>query len=313
MAEIDWSHRSYQNRTQLIIIRHAESNNNVLYDQIRSELGSDAPDSIVEAEEAKRREGDCTLSTKGFTQARSLGDYFNKDGGYINNYSQNDDDNNKNKLDDWIIISSPMKRCCLTAQEISKSLGNKKVIVLPNLYEFGGCYDHVYENGVYQKKTKGLIGRSKEDIEKSHEEFKCCNFDEEKIGWYHNDESETIEQFRERCKKVVDWIWSLHEQEFSSRRIGNETPLGFKNIILVGHGLLNSNVIANLMGCEDDDRYLVVHNNTGVSKLELYSAKGNKRVAAIKSVNLLNHLDNKIELMTGDHITADHWIQEIFH
>jgi len=66
------------------------------------------------------------------------------------------------------------------------------------------------------------------------------------------------------------------------------------------------------MGCEDDDRYLVVHNNTGVSKLELYSAKENKRVAAVKSVNLLNHLNNNIELMTGDHITADHWIQEIF-
>ena len=304
MPEIDWSRDVYDKRTEMVVIRHAESNNNVLYDIIRSELGSDTPGSIIEAEEAKRRDADCTLSDKGFTQAKHLGDYFKDGFGYAVA--------NDSNIDDWIIISSPMKRCCLTAQEISKSLDNKKVIVLPNLYEFGGCYDHVYENGIYQNKTKGLIGRTKEDIEIQHENFTCCNFDEEKIGWYHNNESETLEQFRERCKKVVDWIWSLHEQDFSSRRIGNETPLGFKNIILVGHGLLNSNVIANLMGCEDDDRYLVVHNNTGVSKLELYSAKENKRVAAVKSVNLLNHLNNNIELMTGDHITADHWIQEIF-
>jgi len=304
----DWAHRSYDNRTQLVIIRHAESNNNVLYDIIRSELGNDIPDSIVEAEEAKRRDSDCTLSVKGFVQAQSLGEFF-KDGGYTNSTNCND-----STINDWIILSSPMKRCCLTAQEISKTLGDKKVIVLPNLYEFGGCYDHCYdENGVYQNKTKGFYGRTAEEIEAQHKNFKCYNFDNDKKGWYHGNEAETINEFRERCKKVVDWIWSLHDTEFTSRRIGNETPLGFKNIILVGHGLLNSNLIAHLMGCEDDDRYIVTHNNTGVSKLELYciKEKGNKRVAAVKGVNLVNHIGS--DLLTGDHVISDHWIQEILH
>ena len=307
MAEIDWSRNVYDKRTELVVIRHAESNNNVLYDIIRSELGSDTPGSVIEAEEAKRRDADCTLSNKGFTQAKHLGDYF-KDG---DGYAVATDSN----IDDWIIISSPMKRCCLTAQEVSKSLGNKKVIVIPNLYEYGGCYDHIYENGVYQHKTKGKIGRTVEEIEAEHENFVCYNFDKDNKGWYHGNESETIDDFRERCKKVVDWIWSLHDQEYSSRRIGKETPLGFKHIILIGHGLLNSNIIAHLMGCEDDDKYLVIHNNTGVSKLQLLNVKekGNKRIAAVKGVNMLNHIGNKTELLTGDHPIQDHWAQEILH
>lgn len=305
----DWAKRSYNARTQLVTIRHAESNNNVLYDIIRSELGKDTHDSIIEAEEAKRRDSDCTLSAKGFTQAQYLGEYF-KDGGYTNTINCDNDCT----IDDWVIICSPMKRCCVTAQEVSKALGNKKVIVLPDLYECGGCYDHCYdENGVVQKETKGLSGRTVEEIEAQHENFKCCNFDNENKGWYRGNESESILEFRERCKKIVDWLWSLHETEFASRRLGDETPKGFKNIILVGHGLLNSNLIAGLMGCQDDNAYIVTHNNTGVSKLELITIKEkrNQRVAVVKGINITNHLDNKKELFVGDHVVADHWIQEI--
>jgi broad specificity phosphatase PhoE len=95
------------------------------------------------------READCALSPRGCRQAELLGTLFST-GSIIP----------KRTWNNWHIYSSPMKRCLLTSQEVSKGLDDKTVTVFPFLYESHGCYKYdENENYIVEK------GLSKVDIE----------------------------------------------------------------------------------------------------------------------------------------------------
>ena len=67
-------------RTELILIRHAESFNNSLNELIRNVHGSDISEELFAIEEARLRHHDCGLSDDGVEQARLLGDHFEREG-----------------------------------------------------------------------------------------------------------------------------------------------------------------------------------------------------------------------------------------
>ena len=155
--------------TELVLIRHAESTNNVLYEQIREKFGADVDEATVFSyavlilplssfslkilkEENRLRQADSGLSQRGIRQIDCLKNFFNEE---IGNGTIN-----LNPIDHWSIYSSPMKRCLLTAQQVSVGLNNKIVTVFPFLYESHGCYR-------YNEKEEYVAerGYSKADVE----------------------------------------------------------------------------------------------------------------------------------------------------
>jgi broad specificity phosphatase PhoE len=264
-------------RTEVIFIRHAESFNNCCYDEVRKIHGNDISEDFLEGEAAKIRHPDCGLSERGHKQAANLKEYFSANG--LSTIARTDDP--LTAFDTWEIISSPMHRCLDTARSVSEGL-KKSVFVHPHLYETGGCYET--RDGV----TVTAPSRSSTEIEATYENFSCGPGMEN--GWYARSEVENFEEFQARCRSIVEWIWEAHENQ--------------RNLIVVGHGNLLSAVVSGLQGGNS----LILHHNTGFSHVQLYTAKGNQRVCAVKAINQSPHLNH--QLKTGADAVDDHWIQE---
>ena len=148
-SETDWK------CTNLILVRHAESTNNCLFDKIKEEhKGKEIDEETLDREECQRREADCGLSEKGLLQAKKLGNFFN-----YNFQRESRSSIVKDVLeykDNWGLYSSPMKRCLMTCQQISIGLNNKKVSVIPNVYESSGCYKYTIKGQI--ETSKGYSG-----------------------------------------------------------------------------------------------------------------------------------------------------------
>ncbi len=119
-------------KLNVVFVRHGESNNNCLYDQTREKFGQDVSEEILAEEYNKYHHQDCTTSPKGQRQAVKLGDFLEKGGLSQLNVTES--------VENWEILSSPMTRCLMTAQEISRGLSNKQVTVMPDFHESDGCY-----------------------------------------------------------------------------------------------------------------------------------------------------------------------------
>ena len=118
--------------TEIVFFRHAQSYNNLIYEELKGKYCDDADQEFLKLERRKLRQSDCTLSKKGFQQ-QALLRMFAQNGGLKKSLGLSPLD----KLDDWAILSSPMRRCLLTSQALSKGL-QKPVYVHPMFYESGG-------------------------------------------------------------------------------------------------------------------------------------------------------------------------------
>lgn len=128
MADFDRMSAVYS--MDVFLVRHAQSYNNCLYDVLRAEMGDVCNDAIMK-EQALRHESDCGLSEGGYEQIDRLEAFLSR-GGWSHAIKDS-------KPESWVVQSSPMKRCLLTATAIQRGLG-WPVFVNPNLYETGGCY-----------------------------------------------------------------------------------------------------------------------------------------------------------------------------
>ena len=118
--------------TNVLLIRHAESLNNTLYDTIREKFGEDVSSEVLEQQEALLRQADPTLSAKGFAQAAALGSH-SKDGSYFAGMFGCGEEQWRGAT---VIASSPMYRCLLTTKALSDNLpdvpvsaNNKSLII----------------------------------------------------------------------------------------------------------------------------------------------------------------------------------------
>lgn len=279
--------------TDLLFIRHAESYNNILGESIRRSYGPKISEKEIKLLRKKLRQSDSTLSERGFKQLKLLEEYSLL--GKLTRAVEISD------LSDWIFISSPMRRCLLTSQAISRGLGNN-IYVQPNLYESGGCYE-VNEKG----EKIGLPGSTSKEVEQEFPKYTCLPGMEN--GWYSSSAtattSETMNDFHKRADKVVDWIWSIHGTPLSSRQI---TPgVQFKNMAFVMHGNLMSAVIGGLQGSKG----LITHYNTGFSRVQLVTGMENQRIAVVKFLNRSDHIPaENFDLLTGNNTLKDDWMQD---
>ena len=271
-------------QVDLILVRHAESGNNVLAEQIRETHGADVPETTLIEQESRMRHPDCGLSTRGHKQLENLQrydwrDYFLKAGAFP-----------KCK-----VFSSPMQRCLLTARAVSTSLRSsmdESVVVRPDLFEEGGCYRH-HEDGT----PVGLPGAAWQDISTQFPDFVCPQATPR--GWYGRAHIETADEFRARAFDLVGWIWSMQQDLLRS---------GHGALVLVMHGNIMSALMSTLF-CGAPHRTLYKHCNTGHTHIELFS-HGDKNMTVCQSVNKVTHLLHERDLIGGDHAVDDRWIQQ---
>lgn len=286
---------------QVVLIRHGESRNNVLYDEIRAEFGQDVSPQVLENEEGKRRRSDPGLSDRGMEQAKCLGAFFQARGGFdgaLNPLGFNE----KTPPSTWQLYSSPMQRALLTSSEMLKAMGSTEVAVgvHPELYESGGCHEH----------GCGLPGSSKSDVEERFPGFVCEPGMEQ--GWFHGrSKEETTEEFMARMDRLAAWVCAQRH-----------------NLVLVVHGNLMSGLLNRLvLGSEGNSSGnmggLYMHYNTAFSHLQLFDealslslslpdAPPQERVpiVAIQGINRIDHLVDNVALLSGNRVHDDHWVQE---
>lgn len=289
----DWTKHIYQ--FDVIFVRHAESYNNTLYQEIRDDLG-ECSDAVFSLEETKRRQSDSTLSKRGFEQVMKLRSFLKRGGwsGIIKNKRR------------WVALSSPMKRCLLTADAVHNDVGIP-VTVDPTLYETGGAYD---ANGA------ALPGVSEADIVRDYPGYSCKPGMEN--GFFANrSHKETDPEFDERAFGIANMIWSACCDSVQARKSGATDSL--EGMVIVAHGNLLSAVINCLLTQSKTPRTgLFVHENSGFSHIELhYDAMRGRKAIAMKQLNEYSHLAAQTDSETqenpmrcGNHTTDDHWIQE---
>jgi broad specificity phosphatase PhoE len=251
MAEEDWTKKI--DITEIVLIRHAESFNNVLYDVIREKYGSHVSEDFLEKEETRLRQADSELSERGASQVSMLGQYIKS--GLFNEILETPD------FSDYIVLSSPMKRCLLTSQALSLNM-EKSVYIKHNLYESGGCYK-ANEFGSIVVGT----GSKKSDIESEFPNYYCLPGMEN--GWYSEHTiMENYAKFQDRAKDIVNWLWSIHNTPVNERFVltSEGDKISFKHVIMVIHGNLLNAVISGLQMSNG----LITHNNTGMKKCTLF-------------------------------------------
>ena len=268
----------------LILIRHAESSNNVLFDAYRRQHGADVPESVYLQVEAQNRHPDCGLSPRGIEQLAYLSrygweDYFVKAGTFPA----------------CRVLASPMQRCLLTAQAVGQSLQSRMIgpiSIHPGLFEEGGCY-HTLPDGT----LVGLPGASWSDIQQQFPDFLCPQGPTG--GWYDRPHIESQLEFDARALAMVEWIWSMQQDAVRS---------GCQALVLVTHGNFMSAVLSTLFSGQPHQT-LYKHCNTGHTHIELFSTE-DRNVAVCQSVNKVTHLLTQRRLIGGDHSVDDRWIQQ---
>ena len=294
--DTDWTKHLYA--FDVIVVRHAESFNNTLYDQIRKILGPEYTEEDFVKEEMKLRQPDSDLSTRGYEQTKKLRSFL-ANGGWSNIV--------KDKKS-WLALSSPMKRCLLTSDAIHTGLG-VPVTVDPELYETGGAFD---ENGI------ALPGISEAEVLATYPGYTCI--DGMQNGFFSSHElQESNAEFDERAYHLSERLWGLFMDSVEKQKRGE--PDFLNGVILVAHGNLLSAIINCLLTQSRSPRVgLFIHENSGFSHIELHleDVSGRKSIA-MKQMNDYAHLMGDHDSSTssnpmrgGNHTTNDHWIQEFF-
>jgi len=264
----------------LQLVRHAESANNALYNEIISECGGAAAVASdpslqrrVDEEEARRRSSDPPLSARGLEQAARVGEHLAGE-----------------NLDcaSTLLVCSPMRRALLTAAPIARGLkgagvANLRVECHAQYFEAGGCH----EGG------RALPGRTFQQICGDHPlDFDAAEcFPSPDRGWYSAAGAPESDA-QPRAERMCLWI---------TERLATLPDTG--RVIMVGHGAFMARLLARLVGLPcAGAAALFVHANTGVSTLRLVRRKGSFLVLGL---NQTPHLTP--QLLTGAHPAEDGW------
>ncbi|GAP10646.1 fructose-2,6-bisphosphatase [Bellilinea caldifistulae] len=166
---------------RILFIRHAQSTNNLLWDQTGSSDG---------------RSSDPTLTELGIKQSLALCDYF---GRYLALNSRGSFPDTKNIY----LYSSLMWRSLQTAQPIADEY-SLPILGLRDLHEVGGVYLKDPETEL----NVGLPGKKPSDLQRAFPRLQFVQEPDEQ-GWY-NAAYESDDQAHARAKRLMDWLINRH-------------------------------------------------------------------------------------------------------
>lgn len=216
---------------QLYYIRHAQSENNALWDRTGSSLG---------------RSDDPELTEIGKEQARLVAEFLSLPGENIEGVSH--DSQNQNGFHLTHLYSSLMLRSVETGTAISKATG-VPLVGWEELHETGGIYLKDPETG----ERKGLPGKTRAYFKSTYPDFVLPETVGEE-GWW-NRAYEQEEEILLRARSVVEKLMQRH---------GNTDD----RVALVSHGGFFNLVLAVLLDLDVDRRVWFSLNNAAITRID---------------------------------------------
>lgn len=147
-------------------------------------------------------------------------------------------------------------------------------------------------------------------------------------GWYHYPHRETRLEFEKRAIELSNWILSLVDSEPDVSTSNNSTnlmnsttstptsqsvvqvpiPTSTSTYVFVLHGYLLTTLINQLLYLKPSSCVLI-HNNTGITHIELVKFQSGNRGSVLQYFNSLPHLHGRKDLLTGNDLIRDQWIK----
>jgi len=246
--------RKSDTRFRLLLVRHAQSANNVCMNNInRDDFTTETAwwDAIQ-----ANRESDPNLSPAGVKQAEVLGNYLSK---YLDEKQ-------------YEIISSPMRRTILTCQPLAKRV-KKQIIVHPAFFEHYGCY----------KLGKTFPGSTQRELE---EEFPVRCLPGMEKGWYYgHDEVETTQELFQRVERLWHWIYNELPKLISPLKSAVILGHGTLFDVLLGHLLGCRSQVPHPV---------LVHANIGITEIDFVHMDNYGCGALVKALNYTGHIPDEI-------------------
>lgn len=233
----------------ILLVRHGESVNNPLHDEIFFPVMGEPPGSSrrieAEAQWLARRSDDPALTSKGLEEAEQLSNYYapllEKAVGPEGRVH---------------LFVSPFLRTCQTAAPLARRLGAARcrVAVRPDLFEVGGVYT------AKPGQPRGGPGQclSAEDIEQQFQGFdtSAVMAGARDKGWYIGG-WESDAEGRERAAAVSEWLKSRSLVEECASTAGDSAWA-----VLVMHGHFIDLLVKALIGRPDDASEDIAGTNT---------------------------------------------------
>lgn len=219
---------------RLLLVRHAQSQNNANHERLRVELAGQ-PQRILEERE-RVRVPDPDLTAIGEEQAARLGEALSTVAA----------------REDTALITSPMRRALQTATQVAARAGLKpeRVIVDGTIYEAGGSF---YLGEARPSTTPAQI--------EAEFPVRCRGLNP--AGWFADrTRRETDEELDARVGQIIAWV----EAELA-RGV-------YRTLIVVCHGELLSLWLRRWLGVSPTRALAFVHANAGVTTLDWRRGEG---------------------------------------
>lgn len=242
---------------QVLLVRHAESENNAIHARIVAEMPEASPERRARME--RERASDPSLSALGREQARLLADAMAR------------------RMQDRrpLLITSPMQRALCTAGEVASAIqiDRDRFWCHGEIYEIGGSY-----HGATAQPTT-----TAREIE-SQFRVTCHRLPPE--GWYAGRNGrETADEARQRVDRAIAWMEAL---------LGREDP-AFDTIVVVTHGEFMTRWMRRWLGVAWSKHLAFVHGNTGITAL-IWDARRGILVDTLNDVgHLPDHLRTDVQ------------------
>lgn len=219
---------------RLVLVRHAQSENNVNSARVREQWGHDLE--ALRRESARVRQSDPPLSELGRQQLAPLAARL----GPLARESST------------LLVASPMRRALATATAIAREaeIGRERFVCEGSIYEIGGCH----YCGVAQPSTTPAAIEDEWPV-------RCEHVDP--AGWYAGRERiESTEQAAARVAGAVEWI----EGQLASGH--------YSTFIVVAHGDLLSRWLRQWLGVPTTRGLAFAHANTAITTLDWHPSEG---------------------------------------
>ena len=220
---------------QFYFIRHAQSENNALWDQTGSSNG---------------RSSDPELTARGRRQAELLAQFLSHEPA---DYPLDRwDPQNRTGFSLNHLYTSLMVRAVATAMPLAQALG-LRLQAWPDLHEIGGIY---LDNE--QGEPVGLSGKDRAFFSQNYPELQ---FDEDYNGggWW-NRSREPDEAALGRARRVIDLLLAKHGE--------NQDRVG-----VVSHGGFYNALLAELFGFVTTPGHWLLMNNTAITRIDFHNGQ----------------------------------------
>lgn len=219
---------------RLLLVRHAQSGNNVSSDEVRERFRGDAARIDLESERARLPDPD--LSPTGRKQVEFLAEALAP----------------VLRAERTLLVTSPMRRALLTSTPVAEraGLGRDRFVCEGELFEVGGCY---YGDEARPSTTAAQI--------EAEFPVRCQGFAAE--GWYAGRKGpESSSEARSRVERVITWV----EGTLASGQ--------HDLVVVVGHGDLFTRWLRRWFGVPWGRGLAFIHANTGISRLTWERGQG---------------------------------------